>query len=634
MPRVNDPYERQHIANLAKYGRLIDEIFRAATREAAAIGSTVYDFDPSRVFSFDDYPITHERVRTLLSRLQRGVETAIVNGVEAEWTLANNKCSALSQLVFGNNIGRLTQAQYRRYFSSNDDARQAFLARKEQGLNLSERVWRYANDFRKDIELGLDVGIRSGLDADAMSRELRTFLQQPERLFRRVRDEHGNLVLSQRASEYHPGKGVYRSSYKNARRLAVTETNMAYRTAEYDRIQGLDFVVGIEIRLSNNHTCNGIPLTDICDELKGRYPKDFKFTGWHSHCRCNVITILKTEAELMEENRAILAGKEPSHDSVNAVNDVPDNFKEWMAKNEERAKYAKSIPYFIKDNPRYIPKSFAEGMGTLEMRKSPNILTDAFDALRKAVDPNYVTDRDVKELITDFATTNPALFDGGLKVVEISRTAYDFMSCERSYYTGSGKRYVANGNTLKITDRTFVLSDGTEWNPLQELKGAILAIRKGEKMTFGQEYAVESLWHEIRHAGANGWADYRQDTKTRRNAMECINQFCARRSYVDFVKALGGVAHYRQEIIMDGYGYTRTLHNFQTIIDELRLDPRSVYTYFKDRIQTTPYESIFDEVAQYVARNGGVSLTRAEQLIANMEMLNEKAFLQLVTGAI
>ena len=363
MPRVTDPYERQHIANLAKYGRLIDEIFRAATREAAAIGSTVTDFDPSRVFSFDDYPITHERVRTLLSRLQSGVETAIVNGVEAEWTLANNKCSALSQLVFGNNIGRLTQAQYRRYFSSNDDARQAFLARKEQGLNLSERVWRYANDFRKDIELGLDVGIRSGLDADAMSRELRTFLQQPERLFRRVRDEHGNLVLSQRASEYHPGQGVYRSSYKNARRLAVTETNMAYRTAEYDRIQGLDFVVGIEIRLSNNHTCNGVPLTDICDDLKGRYPKDFKFTGWHPHCRCHVVTILKTEAELMEENRAILAGEEPSHDSVNAVDDVPDNFKEWLATNEERAQKHYSMPYFVADNRRYIPNEFRDAYG-------------------------------------------------------------------------------------------------------------------------------------------------------------------------------------------------------------------------------------------------------------------------------
>lgn len=639
MARVNEPYERQHIANLAKYARLIDEIFKSATREAASIGSLVRNFDTSRVFSFQDYPITHDRIQSLLSWLATGLEVAITNGVQSEWTLANNKNNALSQRVFGNNVGKLTQAQYRRYFSNNDEARQAFLSRKEQGLNLSERVWRYANDFRKDIELGLDVGIRNGLDADAMSRELRTFLQQPEKLFRRVRDEHGELVLSQRASEYHPGQGVYRSSYKNARRLAVTETNMAYRTADYDRMQELDFVVGIEIKLSNNHTTrdskgNIIPLHDICDDLKGRYPKDFKFTGWHSHCRCHVVTILKTEAELMEENRAILAGEEPSHESVNAVRDVPEGFKEWFAVNAERVKYAQTIPYFISDNPKFVPKSFIESIGTLELKKSPNIVTDVIQALQKFSNPDFVTDREVKELITDFATANPALFDGGLKGVEISRTADDFMSCERSYYTGSGKRYVANGNTLKITDRTFVLSDGTKWNPLQELKGAISAIRKGEKMTFGQEYAVESLWHEIRHAGANGWADYRQDTKTRRNAMECINQFCARRSYVDFVKSLGGVAHYRHEIIMDGYGYSRTLHNFQTIIDELLLDPRSVYTYFKDRIQTTPYESIFDEVAQYVARNGGVSLTRAEQLIANIGMLSEKAFLQLVTGAI
>lgn len=358
MPRVTDPYERQHIANLAKYGKLIDEIFRAATREAAAIGATVPNFDPSRVFSFDDYPITHERVRTLLSQLESAIETAVVNGVEAEWTLANNKCSALSQRVFGNNIGRLSQAQHRRYFSNNAEAQQAFLARKEQGLNLSERVWRYTTDFRKDIELGLDIGIRNGLDADEMSRELRQYLQQPEKLFRRVRDEHGNLVLSQRASEYHPGQGVYRSSYKNARRLAVTETNMAYRTAEYDRIQSLDFVVGIEIKLSNNHTCNGIPLHDICDDLCGRYPKDFKFTGWHPHCRCHVVTILKTEEELMQENAAILRGEEPSSESVNRVDDVPDNFKEWLTNNEERAKRSFTMPYFVSDNHMYIPSEF------------------------------------------------------------------------------------------------------------------------------------------------------------------------------------------------------------------------------------------------------------------------------------
>ena len=336
----------------------------------------------------------------------------------------------------------------------------------------------------------------------------------------------------------------------------------------------------------------------------------------------------------MQENAAILRGEEPSKESVNKVKGVPKNFKDWLSKNEERSKYAKSIPYFIRDNPKYIPKSFADNIGTLQMKKSPNIIADVFQVFKKAVNPDYVTDREVKELIKDFATANPALFNGGLKNVKISRTADSFMSCERSYYTGSGKRSMSHGNIISITDKTFILSDGTEWNPLQELKGAITAIRKGEKMTFGQEYAVESLWHEIRHAGANGWVDIRQSTDIRTNAMECINQFCARRSYVDFAKSLGGVAHYRHEIIMDGYGYRRILHNFQTIIDELQLDPRSVYTYFKDRIQTTPYESIFDEVAQYVARNGGVSLTKAEQLISTIGVLSEKSFLYLVTGAI
>lgn len=354
MPRITNPYERRHIAHLAQYAKQIDAIYRTAVQEAAAIAAIISDFESSRVFSFNDYPITHQRVQSLLSRLNKSTETAIVNGINAEWTLANNKNNELSQLVFGNNVGRLTPAQYRRYFSTNDNARQAFLQRKEQGLNLSERVWQYTNAFRREIELGLDIGLRNGLSADEMSRELRQYLKYPDKLFRRVRDEHGNLVLSKRAAEFHPGQGVYRSSYKNARRLAVTETNIAYRTADYERYQQLDFVVGIEIRLSNNHTCNGLPLYDICDELCGRYPKDFKFTGWHPHCRCHVVSILKTEEELMRENEAILAGEEPTEESVNRVADVPERFREWIDNNKERAKGWATMPYFVRQNPNYV----------------------------------------------------------------------------------------------------------------------------------------------------------------------------------------------------------------------------------------------------------------------------------------
>lgn len=59
------------------------------------------------------------------------------------------------------------------------------------------------------------IDLRIGLSADEMTRELRQFLVHPDKLFRRVRDEHGNLVLSKRAAEFHPSQGVYRSPYQN-----------------------------------------------------------------------------------------------------------------------------------------------------------------------------------------------------------------------------------------------------------------------------------------------------------------------------------------------------------------------------------------------------------------------------------
>lgn len=90
---------------------------------------------------------------------------------------------------------------------------------------------------------------------------------------------------------YHPGRGVYRSSARNAQRLARTEINMAYRKAEQERWKSFDFVVGYEVKT----TQNGRHVEDICDCLAGKYRKDFKFLGWHPMCMCYSIPILKTE---------------------------------------------------------------------------------------------------------------------------------------------------------------------------------------------------------------------------------------------------------------------------------------------------------------------------------------------------
>ncbi len=340
-------YEKRHRRNTKAYQKKIDKIFDEAAREAAILGTSIDGVDTSKVFSFADYPSTKKRIDTLLNTLTKDIRNVIVNGINLEWTLANNKNNTLVGLIFGDN--KLSAAQERKYYSTNDSAREAFLARKESGLNLSDRVWNYTNQFKTEIELGLDVGIRQGLSADEMTRDLKQYLKYPDKLFRRVRDEHGNLQLSKAAQAFHPGRGVYRSSYKNARRLTATETNIAYRSSDYERWQAMDFVIGIEVVLSNNH-----PVPDICDDLAGRYPKDFKFTGWHPHCRCHAISILKSDEELAEDTRRILAGEEPLPADTSKVDyNGQAKLEAWMADNADRVLNAQNLPYFIKDNPKY-----------------------------------------------------------------------------------------------------------------------------------------------------------------------------------------------------------------------------------------------------------------------------------------
>lgn len=340
-------YDKRHNLNLAKYERQLKALFDAAASDAANLASLIGKLGETP-FAWKDYPLALIQMERIIKQLNRDITVSIVNGIRSEWTLANSKNNELCNVVFGSLANTLPERAARRYYSTNEQARDAFIARKEQGLGLSDRVWRYTGQFKNEIELALDTGIRSGRSADELSRDVREYLQHPDKLFRRVRDEHGQLHLSKAAAAYHPGAGVYRSSYMNARRLTATETNIAYRTSDYLRWQQMDFVVGIEIRMSNNH-----PIEDICDELAGRYPKDFKFTGWHPFCRCHAVAVLKTEEEMKNDTQRILDGEEPMAGSVNEVTDFPQGFKGWIKDNKVRISAAEergTLPYFIRDN--------------------------------------------------------------------------------------------------------------------------------------------------------------------------------------------------------------------------------------------------------------------------------------------
>lgn len=371
MPRLT--YEQQHLRNILRLEKRIGKLFDEAAARVALLSESVDDFSPEEVFAFDKYPYLRNRAKKLMLELHGALSTTVADGVRTEWDLANAKNDLLVRSVLGSAAKHLSPERRARYFSTNAGACTAFLARRERGMNLSERVWNLTEQFKEELEMGLDLGLRDGVSAVEMSRTLRAYLRNPDALFRRVRDEHGVLHLSERAKAYHPGRGVYRSAYKNARRLAGTEVNIAYRTADHLRMQELDFVVGVEINLSENHTClsaDGKPhrFHDICDDLKGKYPKTFKFTGWHPHCRCFVTPILKTEEEFDADTGRILNGEEPTEGSENEVNELPDEFKSWLQENKGRIDAATargSLPYFIKDNESLVGSVFAPKKKTL-----------------------------------------------------------------------------------------------------------------------------------------------------------------------------------------------------------------------------------------------------------------------------
>lgn len=342
-------YDAAHYRQTEQYTQAVNALFdRATTEIAKAVAKGTYD--PDKPFSFDDYPGVKSVMQGITKQLADRMITVIETGSKKQWLFACEKNDGFIASIM--DTSKLSKARLKKMQDRNLEALQTFQGRKVEGMNLSQRVWKYVGQYKAQLESALDVGLGEGRNAAQLSRDVRENLKEPNRLFRRVRDKRGNLVLSKAAKAFHPGQGVYRSSYKNAMRLTRSEINMAYRESDFLRWQSLDFVVGYEIRRSNHE-----PLfkCDICEKLVGRYPKTFKFKGWHPQCMCYAVPILMDE-ETFDENelgdlKAALHGTQYKKlEAKNLVTDVPDGFKQWVKDHEEAQKKWASTPYFIKDN--------------------------------------------------------------------------------------------------------------------------------------------------------------------------------------------------------------------------------------------------------------------------------------------
>ena len=342
-------YDDQHRKHLMAYLQQVERLFYQLVGTAVfiALKTDYKELIASTLFAFASTKKGKAFDKELIN-FSNQLDQIIKQGITNEWAFANSKQD------------QLLRAGVTKY--KNLEALEAFKVRKIKDFTISDRVWDIAKKAQTEIELALSVSLEEGKSAVQLSREVRNLLNNPTALFRRVRDQYGNLVLSKNAQNYPPGQGVYRSAYKNALRLTSNEINVAYKSADWLRIQQNPDIVGFEVRLSPQHK-----VYDMCDELKGKYPKTFHFHGWHVGCKCHIITLLKTDEELIKELKA--DETLPPESSSNYVAEVPNNYKQWVTDNKDRFKNWKTRPYFIEENSKVAGTTIIAASSLIVLRK-------------------------------------------------------------------------------------------------------------------------------------------------------------------------------------------------------------------------------------------------------------------------
>jgi hypothetical protein len=310
------------------YGMAYDEVARLAYSAG---------LPTDKRFTFRGNKRLSEATDNVLKQLAEATAAAIVAGTAHTWGLSNTKNDEAVRAFLHD------RAIPERFMRHNTDKLTALQKRKIDGLTVSNRVWKYTATLKTDLETAINVALKDGTSAVELSRSIRYLLNNPDALFRRVRNQYGQLVPSKAMLAYHPGTGVYRSAYQNAIRLAGTEINMAYREADLLRWQQQDFVMGYEVKTS----LRKLTVCPLCDELQGVYPKNFVWIGWHPRCRCYATPVLAKEEEFID----YLNGG--SANFSGQIADTPPQFKKYLADHSDqvgRAMERGKLPYWVRDN--------------------------------------------------------------------------------------------------------------------------------------------------------------------------------------------------------------------------------------------------------------------------------------------
>ena len=372
MPKkLTSKQQKEQLNNLfAVYNKRLGRLYSDYVKKLTSLGYGEDVLEDDALFNFDNFPQLKARLNDIFNDYYQNSLLCYKSGITDGVALAYNH----DEMVIGG-YSVLTDKAIR---VARDTAAATFIANRlktKNGLNLAQTVWNYCQQTKSEFEMAMSNtiadGIKKGSSAEEIGKSIRKYLNDPDMMYRRYHtikvQKNGKKkdVVTWRRRRIIDGKvrfveeplekvgmGVYRSSRKNALRVARTEINAAYHKARNERWQNEPFVIGQYIHVSPQHN-----IDDICNDLEGRYPKDYVWISWHPQCICTSDPITIQGEEKKEFYKRLMAGEDMSnYVSPFAVLTMPEKYNQYIKDNSEaivKAGMRGKLAWHLQDNTKY-----------------------------------------------------------------------------------------------------------------------------------------------------------------------------------------------------------------------------------------------------------------------------------------
>lgn len=372
MPKkLTSKQQKEQLNNLfAVYNKRLGRLYSDYVKKLTSLGYGEDVLEDDALFNFDNFPQLKARLNDIFNDYYQNSLLCYKSGITDGVALAYNH----DEMVIGG-YSVLTDKAIR---VARDTAAATFIANRlktKNGLNLAQIIWNYCQQTKSEFEMAMSNtiadGIKKGSSAEEVGKSIRKYLNDPDMMYRRYHtikvQKNGKKkdVVTWRRRRIIDGKvrfieeplekvgmGVYRSARKNALRVARTEINSAYHKARNERWQNEPFVIGQYIHVSPQHN-----IDDICNDLEGRYPKDYVWISWHPQCICTSDPITIQGDEKKEFYKRLMAGEDMSnYVSPFAVLTMPEKYNQYIKDNSEaivKAGMRGKLAWHLQDNTKY-----------------------------------------------------------------------------------------------------------------------------------------------------------------------------------------------------------------------------------------------------------------------------------------